>query len=40
MCAEMHDQQLLRGGLLERVALQLQQVARALHICTPWGLQA
>lgn len=37
---EMHDQQLLRRGLLERVALQLQPVASALHFHPPWGLQA
>lgn len=38
--AEMHDQQLLRCGVLERVALQLQQVACALHIRATRGLQA
>lgn len=36
----MHEQQLLRRGVLERVALQLQQVACTLHIRAPWGIQA
>lgn len=35
----MHDQQLLGGGLLERMALQLQQVASPLHFHPLGGLQ-
>lgn len=37
---EMHDEQLLRRGLLERVALQLQQMAGAIYVRAPWGFKA